>query len=426
MNRLRLYLDKIKAKFRHGSAINNIAILTLGTVIAQVITVGATPILSRLFMPAEFGLLAVFTAITAVVATFVTFRYEANIIIPKADSEAVQLVFFSIGIAIVLGGCILLTIWIFPNLYGKLLSNEAIKPWLPWACLIGVFTAISATLFSWLNRNQLYSVIAKFRISQSFVFSLVAILLGIWEFESGLLIAQIMSLLVLMLLIIRYFPISKWSGMDSMLTVGRKYGHAVKYMLPTALLDVITLQIPIILIGLWYGSSEAGQFSLAWRVLVLPCSVIGVAIGQVFYQRFSFVWPDAQAAWSLLVRAWLALALIGILPMILILAAGEGIFSFIFGSNWTESGKMASILAPMLFASLLHSPTSTTSLVLGLQRKVFFLSLAILIYRPLSLYIGWKLGDIYIGLIIFSIFEIIQIAIFQSIVYKKINLKLTF
>jgi O-antigen/teichoic acid export membrane protein len=426
MNKFQLYLDKIKARFQHGSAIKNIAILTLGTVIAQVMTVGATPVLSRLFMPAEFGLLAVFMAITAVVATFVTFRYEANILIPKADSEAVQLVFFSIATAMVLGACILITIWIFPSLFGRLLSNQGIKAWLPWACLIGIIAAISTTLFGWLNRGQLYSVIAKFRILQSLVFSVAAILLGIWEFESGLLIAQIMSLLVVMLLIIRYFPLSKWSGMTSMLTVGRKYGHAVKYMLPTALLDVITLQIPIILIGLWYGSSEAGQFSLAWRVLVLPCSLIGVAIGQVFYQRFSVVWPDAQAAWSLLVKAWIALALIGIIPMILIMAAGEDIFSLIFGSNWVESGKMASILAPMLFASLLHSPTSTTSLVLGLQRKVFFLSLAILIYRPLSLYIGWKLGDIYIGLIIFSIFEIIQITIFQSMVYKKINPKLTF
>lgn len=194
-------------------------------------------------------------------------------------------------------------------------------------------------------------------------------------------------------------------------------------MLPTALLDVITLQIPILLISTLYGASKAGQFSLAWRVLVLPASILGTSIGQVFFQRFSLAWPDNTAAWTLLTKTWRALAIVGFFPTVLIMIYGENLFSTLFGRNWAESGKMASILAPMLFATLLHSPTSTSSIVLGLQKPVFFISLAVMVYRPLSLWIGWKVDSIYFGLAIYSVLEIMQILYFQFLVHNKIKLK---
>jgi O-antigen/teichoic acid export membrane protein len=200
-----------------------------------------------------------------------------------------------------------------------------------------------------------------------------------------------------------------------------KYKSTVKYVLPTAVIDVLTLQLPILMIAAMWGASSAGQFSLAWRVLILPASILGTAIGQVFFQRFSIAWPDSKLAWTLVVRTWKFLALVGILPLLIIIFFGQELFSLAFGSTWTESGKIASVLAPMMFASLLHSPTSTSYIVLGLQKPVFFLSLAVIVYRPASLWIGWKLGSLSLGLAILCIMEVLQILCFQYMVYKKVS-----
>jgi lipopolysaccharide exporter len=394
--------------------------LTLGTAIAQVLTVVATPVLSRLFTPAEFGVFAVFLSVTTVIATFVTLRYEIMILIPKEDWEAECLVFLCLLTAVCLGSVIALTSWVLPNYFHDALGIGVISSWLPLVCLIGIVNGITTTSIGWLNRVKLYKEIAILRIAQSTLFASIAILLGIGDIEAGLLLAQASSALILALFVIRYLPALSLREIWPIVSVAKKYSRAPKYLLPTALIDVITMQLPVLLIGTWYGASEAGQFSLAWRVLILPTLLVGAAFGQVFFQRFSSTWPDSRAAWALLTGTWKALALIGVLPMLLFIFAGEELFSFVFGPDWAHSGKMAAILAPMLFASLLHSPTSTTSVVLGLQRQVLFLCLAVVIYRPLSLYIGWKLGDIYIGLVIFCLAEIIQIIIFQYLVYKKI------
>ena len=417
-------LSKLKTHISQGGAAKDVAILTLGTAIAQLITVLATPALSRLYAPAEFGVIAVFMGVVAVVGTFITLRYEVNILIPKINLEAQQILYLSLSLAVFLGLFVSAAAWALPESMRDLLGVGVLKKWLPWACLIGVCAAVSNAAFGWLNRAQLYKKMAQLRISQSLLFSGAALLLGIWSFEDGLLVAYVGSVLLLISLISRHLPRPNRINFSNIWSAAYKFRNTPKYILPTALLDVLTLQLPVILIGAWYGSSEAGQFSLAWRVLVMPASLVGTAIGLVFFQRFSFVWPDAHAAWTLLIRVWKILAIIGFLPMIVLMLFGENLFSIIFGPNWAMSGKMAVILAPMLFASLLHSPTSTAFIVLGVQRHVFLLSIAVLIYRPLSLYIGWKLGNIYLGLVIYCVLEIIQILVFQYVIYKKIKFRM--
>ncbi len=417
---------RIKSHLYQGAAIRDVAILTLGTSLAQLITILATPMLSRLYTPAEFGVLAVFMGVVAVVATFVTLRYEVNILIPKINQEAQEVVFLSLALAGSVGLLVIVAAWILPNVIGDFFRVGVLEEWLPWACLIGLCAATSAIAFSWLNRSQLYKKMAQLRVLQSLLFSGMALFYGIWGFKDGLLVAQVSSALLVLVLISRYLPVPSWTNFRSISSVAFRYRNPPKYLLPTAMLDVIALQLPVILIVAWYGPSDAGQFSLAWRVLILPASLIGFAIGQVFFQRFSATWPNAHTAWALLIKTWKILALIGFLPMIFLVLFGESFFSLIFGQNWAESGKMAAILAPMLFASLLHSPTSTTSIVLGVQKVVFFLAIAILIYRPLSLYIGWKLENIYLGLAIFCALEIVQILVFQYVIYKKIKSGMNF
>jgi len=420
-----IFLDKLKGYLNRKGAAKDVATLSLGTVLAQFIIVVATPLLSRLYTPKEFGMVAVFIAVSAVVATFVTLRYEVNILVSKTCSESKQLVLLSFALAVCLSLVVSVVAFVLPDVVRDSLGVGVLQTWFPWACLMGLTTAVSAIAFGWLNRSQLYKKIAKLRIAQSFFFVGTSILLGFWSFKDGLLVAQMGSMFLVMLLVARYLPIESPINISTISSVAYKYRSTPMYTLPTALLDIITLQLPVILIGAWYGSSEAGQFSLAWRVLVMPASVVGVAIGQVFFQRFAAAWPDANTAWSLLVRTWKILALVGLLPLIALLLFGEKLFSVIFGSNWAQSGKMAVVLAPMLFASLLHSPTSTTSIVLGTQKHILLLAVIVLIYRPLSLYIGWVLGDIYVGLAIYSVLEIAQILVFQYWIYKKIKLTMS-
>ena len=203
--------------------------------------------------------------------------------------------------------------------------------------------------------------------------------------------------------------------------VAVKYKNAPKYLLPTNLIDVVTQQWPIIIIFSFYGAETSGQFSMAWRILVLPMALIGAAIAQVFYQRYANIWPNIDLAKSEIFRTWKFLSVIGILPTIAILFFGEDLFTLILGETWDEAGKMASIMSIMLFLRLISSPTAMAFNVMSIQRYSFYFGLVLFFARPLTFFIGFTIGDIYTGIILFSIFEIIQICLYQYVLIKHIN-----
>lgn len=415
-------IDRAKAKLVQSPSLKNTGFLTLGTVLSQGIAIAGTPFLSRLFTPADFGALAVFTSAIAVVSTCATLRYEINILIPKSDAEAKQLVAISIFAALILGPVMILASWCLPSAMANSWGIRLSPLWLPLACLAGTVSAINAVLLTWLNRKLRYKKIATVKVMQGLIATTSALILGICGFQNGLLAAQVLSALCVLLLVGRQLPRLLEVKKRTAIQVAITHISTVKYVLPTAIVDVVTLQLPVLMIAAMWGASSAGQFSLAWRVLVLPASILGAAIGQVFFQRFSMAWPDSELAWSLVVKTWKSLALVAILPLLIIIFFGQELFSLAFGSTWAESGKIAGLLAPMMFASFLHSPTSSSYIVLGLQKPVFFLTLAIIIYRPAALWIGWKLGSMSLGLEIFCIMEVVQILYFQYMVHKKISL----
>jgi O-antigen/teichoic acid export membrane protein len=158
----------------------------------------------------------------------------------------------------------------------------------------------------------------------------------------------------------------------------------------------------------------------------VPAAIVGSATAQIFYQRFNQIWPNAKMAKILLIKTWLMLFFFG-LPLFLIIAIwGNKIFIFFLGANWGTAGHIASILAAMSLFSLLHSPTSTTFLVIGCERLLLIFSLVSIFHRIFSLYLGYLMNNLYFGLIIYMVFEIFSMLIFQYTAIKKINKKIQF
>ena len=65
-------------------------ILTLisGSGLAQVVTLLSLPILTRLYQPEEFGILAVFLAALAVMTVAINGGYDMALMLPEKDEEA--------------------------------------------------------------------------------------------------------------------------------------------------------------------------------------------------------------------------------------------------------------------------------------------------------------------------------------------------
>ncbi|EFK95942.1 polysaccharide biosynthesis protein, partial [sediment metagenome] len=72
--------------------IKNIFTLLSGSTIAQVITLLAIPVLTRIFTPQDFGFFAVYFSLATIVSTVATGRYELAIMLPKHKKDALSIV----------------------------------------------------------------------------------------------------------------------------------------------------------------------------------------------------------------------------------------------------------------------------------------------------------------------------------------------
>ncbi len=409
-------------KFRNSTFAKETAVLSLGTIISQLITIFAMPLLTRIFLPEQFGILAIFLAISTIISTLVTLKFDSSIIPTKNDYEAKTILIVCLFLVISIGsGFILLSLLITDNIK-NLMGILKIGNLLQLAIAAGMASAIVTIGLAWLNRQRKYVIMAILRITQSTTLVLVSLIFGYYSFTSGLAIGQFISSLVICIIIIKILskeiiPLTT----KSIFNIFKKHKDTPLYLLPAGLLDVITLQLPIIIIAASFSNDAAGQFSMAWRVLALPMILVGSALGQVFFQHFSESWPDANASRRLLIKTWKSLALIGVAPTVILLFFGEPIFRLVLGEAWGEAGAIASIIAPMLLAILISSPTSTTFLVLGLQRYSFLFSLSFVFYRSICILLGSYYNDMRFGLLLWVIIEIFVIFLYNYIALRRIK-----
>lgn len=417
-----IWWKKITSRFQRGSATRDIATLTVGTTLAQGITIAVTPLLTRLYTPSDFGLLAVFLAVASVGATLITLRYETSILVPKENAASANLVLLSLILGIGLSLVLAMLGALLPMELQEKMGLGALGNWISIAFLTAATTSVLAIMQGWMNRQKKYRHMAWLRVGQSATLASLAVFFGLLHINNGLLIAQICAsgCFCLAALWIGRSAAYLWKKQQLQATA-LAHKNAPKYLLPTALLDVVTLQMPVLLIAAWFGSDDAGQFSMAWRLLMMPMALIGGAVGQVFMQRFSKVLGKPDLEKKIIKQCWVFLFAIGLIPFALILMGGDSIFLMILGEKWQNSGAIAMMLAPMALAMFVSSPTSGAYILLGLQRYSFLFGVSVFIYRPLCIYYGMQTGDLSMGIKLWVVLEIFQIFIYQLIAWKKIG-----
>lgn len=403
----------------------DVAYLTIGAACAQCISFAATPVLARIYGPSDYGVFAIFTAVISILSTIVTLRYEVRIMLPMLDSEAGEIVISAIIVSLISSFILLGMSLLLTETTISYLSLNGIKKNLPLTVVLGSFIAINTIFTTWLTRLSKFKEVSFIRIIGTLIGSVSSILIGCFLSKDGLLygfgISALASLLFYLFFAVK---IDKTLKKVSFLEIKKtlvSHVRAPAYLLPTALLDTLTIQLPFFLLSLWFSEKITGEYRMANQFLSIPAVFIGGAIAQVFFQRFSKTWPEAVEAKRILINTWKTLGAVGIIPLIVVIFFGDYIFNLILGSEWSYVGDIAAIMAPMAFFSLVHSATSTTLIVMGYEKWYIFFGLATLIYRPLSLYIGHHFNSLYLGLGLFITFEIIQMLLFQFIAIDKIN-----
>lgn len=359
--------------FKNKEFSKNVLTLMTGTTIAQAIPIAISPVLTRIYSPEEFGLAALFISIVSIIGAIVTMRYELAIVQPVEDEDAISLVFLSALIAVVISAVLFISSFAFTAQIAEFLGNKDIGYWLYWVPLAVMVMGFYRSLNYWHSRTKKFGVISNSKVSQGVTTVGTQVGFGTLMAYGGLIYGFILGFLVAFLVLLKNFKKDiKDSSLNykklSLLSNAKRYKKLPQYSTWGALADSASLQMPIFVITKFYEASFVGFFSVTFRVLNLPMSLISQALSQVLFQKIAQLHHvEPKKINSLITKLFLILFSMMIPFVGLIWIYGEDLFAFIFGEAWREAGSMASVL---VLAVAIRFAVSPLSVVLALDQNI--------------------------------------------------------
>lgn len=343
-----------------------------GTAAGQGIVVLFSPLLTRLYSPEDFGLLAVYSSLLGIIGVIASLRYQLAIPLPEKDEDAAHVVVLSL--LVVLAMSMLTTVAVF--FWGQSIAAFANTPALAgymWLLPVGLLAMGIYQVFNyWAIRTNSFSAIAKTKLTQST--SMVAVqLAGYAMGPLALLVGRIFghaagTTSLGMLAVRNRWNVFRAVKMRGVVQAAGRYRRFPIYSTWGGMLNTAGTQLPPLLFAAFFSSSTAGIYLLAQRVLAMPMTLIGKSIADVFFARAAQARREATLD-SLVGDIHCKLSEIGMPPALFLIVASPQVFAFVFGENWVTAGHFAQWLAVYIYFQFVTSPLSQIVSVLEKQAQ---------------------------------------------------------
>ncbi len=378
-----------------------------GTTIAQAIPLAVSPILTRLYTPEDFGLFALFIALTSVFVSFASGRYELAVMLPVDDKESINILALGLLITTALSTSLLLFITLFHDIILSLVNNIEIGVWLYFIPLIVLFTGLYNLLTYFNNRLKCYQDLAHATIVKSLV--LVAVQLGIGFVKTGatgLISGQILSSffanMKLLKNILNNRSLLHSISRKEMLSMAKRYKDFPLYQAPHALLNTFSSNIPVYLFSSFVNATVVGFYALSTRIVFAPLMIIAGASAKVYNQKVTQLYNEGGDAYGLSIQLLQSLLKKIFFPFVLLILFAPDIFALLFGDSWREAGLYTQILSPWLFMVFFVTTISFIPSLMNMQKKALLLEVIYSILRLLAITTGLFFHDVLLALALFS------------------------
>ena len=254
---------------------------------AQLIPVMIAPILSRIYSPEEFGRLALYLAIIQILGSLSTGRYELAILLPKEEKRGVQLTLISIFFTVVVSFISLIVVLVYNTELAVLLGDPKLDVWLylvPVSVLmVGVFNALNY----YNTRVKKFKNIARANIYKSSGGGVVQLVLGGLKLTSGgLILGQTLSHFFGNIRLSKTLLENKKTILDSKIPelkdLAKRYIDFPKFSMWGIFLNSLSANVINMFVSRVFSLSTVGFYSLAYRYLGLPSTLVGNAFSQVY------------------------------------------------------------------------------------------------------------------------------------------------
>ena len=166
------------------SRLRNVGMLAVGTAAGHVVSILAAPLLTRIYSPADFGLLSVFTAVAAIASVAVSLRLELAVAVPADDSEGIEVVLVGVMLVAVMAALAAAVVTLFGDQLSALVGEPDLRPLLAYLPLylgsVGIFNMLNF----WFARESRFAPVAALNTMRGILVAVVQYVLGLLDRKS--------------------------------------------------------------------------------------------------------------------------------------------------------------------------------------------------------------------------------------------------
>ena len=376
-------LKQLISRAKQSLYLKNILTITFGTGIAQFFPIIFLPIISRLYLPDDYGEYALFISIIAILEILVTVHYNRAIMLPKEVEYASALMNISFTINIIISSIIFCGSLIY-----SFISRNYIYILIP----IPVFLAgMNIMLSIWNNRNKNYKIISSSRILSGILMPSFQIGAFFLIGGKGLIIAFVISqLLVCIFLLVKtpnlHLCICNYKDNTSLLY---RYKNFVYYDLPSTITNTVTVQLPTFIMKSFVGAASTGNFNFSNRLLGVPLFLLASSVGEVFRQSVMESIHKVGNCKRVFIKTFLLLSSLSLPVFIIVFLFAPRFFGIIFGTAWSDAGYYVQILSFLFFIRFVVSPLSYVLVAVEKLNEQFFIQILKLVLSTIGLLGGY-------------------------------------
>lgn len=410
--------------FRNSPFVTNVVKLAGGSAIGQALVMLSTPLITRLYSPADMGVFGIFMSFISFASVGVALRYDLAIVAARDKFEADVLLIASNALAI---PCVVISsVVLFGMIRFNTLGYAVLPAWSALAMFVALLaTGVFSSLRFWYVGRQKFGEISLALVSQGAGRAIIPILLG-W-FSSGwagMLGGEILGRMLGIARLARgAWPEVRrtFAALDIKrgAQVLRRYWKYPVVFLPSSMIDALATSLPLPIISSLFGVSAAGQYFLVYRLASGPAALISAGVADVLHAKIA---RAARSDKSLVHRTMksamqkLTVVSLGIyLPLAFI---SPFLFALVFGESWQLTGTLMAIQSLACMTGLVVSPLSRALAVSKNPELKLLPDMVRLVMPVSSLWVCHHFGMTFIlTMVAFSVLTVISEIFYLSIIW---------
>ena len=410
---------KISANLR------NVFKISSGTVAGQLCSVVSLPFITRIYGADIIGVWAMITSVSGIVNTISDIGLTNSLMVCEEKEVENQYRAISTLNVAVCSMCAPLVV-----LYCALMSYDAVRMVTVVVCTLIYSITLQQVSINYilLNRRQEYDVLMKNPLINQLIAAAASIALGVagfisWGYFVGMIAGQVVTLAHMGRKVAIPYRRVSLAYYRSLLSRERDF---IICQMPSNIAYQVRSQLPTLIIGSLFGTTVLGNFSIAQKLLNIPVTFIGQAVGNVFYQRIASMREDVGAIARFVQRNMRRTMLVAIAPMAFLIALGGPIIALVFGGGYELGGAMVGVIGFQSLFSFLTASIKGIDIVLGKQRYSMLTGIGHAIVAPLSIAVAYlATGDVIVCITAMVVgFVVVQVPYYAAL-YHYMGLSVT-